>query len=102
VSDCRHEQIITYCYADTEEHAPLWACKQCGARFAPIKREIELEAQLAEKDAEIEALREDRERLEWLVNNNSEIRGNWICIHTYLNYLPEFRAAIDEAMGKDD
>jgi predicted nuclease with TOPRIM domain len=61
-----------------------------------------LEAELAELEAENEALREDRERLEWLVNNNSEIRGNWICIHTYLNYLPEFRAAIDEAMGKDD
>jgi hypothetical protein len=36
MTDCNHPKVITYHDADTGKPVPLWACADCGHRFAPL------------------------------------------------------------------
>jgi len=42
--DCKHRRVITY-VDGTSEPAGLWGCADCHDRFAPITKQIELEAE---------------------------------------------------------
>jgi hypothetical protein len=46
-------------------------------------------------------LERDRERLEWLINENSYISGNYVRVALYLRYSDDWRDAIDEAMSNE-
>jgi hypothetical protein len=49
----------------------------------------------------ITELEADQRRLEWLVKESSTISGNYVCIHRYIKYVPNWRDAIDEAMKQE-
>jgi hypothetical protein len=67
-----------------------------------IRDTMDLEDKVTALQRENAELVKDRERLEWLVQDNSSIQGNWILIQLYLNYRNDWREAIDEAMREAD
>lgn len=46
MTDCTHRKIVAF--SDEDGPVPLWACSDCGARFAPIDREATLETALSD------------------------------------------------------
>ena len=54
---CKHPKIQTFRFTDTGEPAGLWGCVDCHRKFAPLD---------VEAAAEIERLRADAARYQWL------------------------------------
>ena len=49
----------------------------------------------------LDRLEADQRRLEWLMTCCSSIYGSQVLIHRYLDYMDDWREAIDEAMQED-
>lgn len=57
MSDCTHEHIVTWRYADGDDAgqvAGMWSCADCSHKFVPIQQLLDAESKLAAalKDAE--------------------------------------------------
>ena len=41
---CTHRQVTTYVFVDSNEPSGLWACADCGRKFAPVNVAAEQES----------------------------------------------------------
>lgn len=86
-SGCMHRKVTTYVFVDGNQPAGLWACADCGHKFAPVNL-------IVEKDAE---------RYRWLRHGDNDER----CIRLTSEGQPYMLRAelldrcIDEAIADD-
>lgn len=42
---CTHRKVTTYVFVDSNEPSGLWACADCGHKFAPVDLTMEKDAE---------------------------------------------------------
>lgn len=45
MTGCTHRKVTTYVFVDGNEPAGMWACADCGHKFAPVNLSTERDAE---------------------------------------------------------